>query len=469
LPNEHTATSLPFLSKYEPIGASEGSVDPLGLQNVAERLADLLLPGFTVRVERARCLTLATLAVEIGQDSALTSRDDDPQRAIIAFERLCVYALAREVDKTIRPLIYGFPGRLKALRAVEDKQPLMPSNYVRGPATNGLVGTYFRAARTGGLFNEDFNIQARGHELLRAWERETADSNWPELRKRVIQFLQRDLEDKDFNTKWAWFSELAYRCALNRTKVGERTILRGAIFDSGVGLQGSTLERLQMADCLHAYNPPKPEGEADLADQPSRGEIERSIVKQLAASQSTPLVHGPALQAVAQTILDYEGVARILTTAFDVLRYASRRGHSVSFADVLRDRQPADILKKSANALIGQAHRLRLQADSLQAANVAFTVPNRSAGEVIREIAVLIDSLPRDLDSRSLLQWLIKRHHDVQAGKSKQPWLLQDGSERFRFFQNYVLGEAPKSSAAFLFAYRLLNAYSVLDDLRLLN
>ena len=68
---------LPKLSTYEPIGAFEGSMDPLGLQNVAELLADLLLPGFTVRVERAKCLTLATLAVDLAHDPSLLQIHND--------------------------------------------------------------------------------------------------------------------------------------------------------------------------------------------------------------------------------------------------------------------------------------------------------------------------------------------------------------------------------------------------------
>ena len=42
----------PFLSAYDPLADGEGSIDPLGLAATYERLADIILPGITVRMGR---------------------------------------------------------------------------------------------------------------------------------------------------------------------------------------------------------------------------------------------------------------------------------------------------------------------------------------------------------------------------------------------------------------------------------
>jgi len=51
-----------------PLDPSEdppGSLDPLGTLAHAERLAEILLPGFTVRMWRAGLLTIATVAITV--------------------------------------------------------------------------------------------------------------------------------------------------------------------------------------------------------------------------------------------------------------------------------------------------------------------------------------------------------------------------------------------------------------------
>lgn len=49
--------ALPNPTPYDPAEDPPGSIDPLGTLHLSERLADLLLPGFTARMYRARFLT----------------------------------------------------------------------------------------------------------------------------------------------------------------------------------------------------------------------------------------------------------------------------------------------------------------------------------------------------------------------------------------------------------------------------
>jgi len=49
---------LPFLTAYDSLGGSSGSIDPLGALQTYGALADLLLPGVTTVTNRSRYLSM---------------------------------------------------------------------------------------------------------------------------------------------------------------------------------------------------------------------------------------------------------------------------------------------------------------------------------------------------------------------------------------------------------------------------
>ena len=54
---------LPFLTAYDPLGGSTGSIDPLGALQAYGSLADLLLPGVTTITTRSRYLSMLCAAL----------------------------------------------------------------------------------------------------------------------------------------------------------------------------------------------------------------------------------------------------------------------------------------------------------------------------------------------------------------------------------------------------------------------
>jgi hypothetical protein len=54
---------LPFLTAYDPLGGSSGSIDPLGALQTYGSLADLLLPGVTTITTRSRYLSMLCAAL----------------------------------------------------------------------------------------------------------------------------------------------------------------------------------------------------------------------------------------------------------------------------------------------------------------------------------------------------------------------------------------------------------------------
>src|ERR1035438_7136428 len=87
---------LPFLTAYDPLGGSSGSIDPLGALQTYVTLADLLLPGVTTITTRSRYLSMLCAALASAEKhrqilpgaSGLAQR----RKAVEPFERLWAVA-----------------------------------------------------------------------------------------------------------------------------------------------------------------------------------------------------------------------------------------------------------------------------------------------------------------------------------------------------------------------------------------
>src|SRR6266849_2793479 len=87
--------SFPFLTTYDPPGTSEGTLDPLGLYQIADQLAVQLVPAVRERMQRIRFLTAMAVGALVTEDL----EDDESQRdasPYLIWEWLVVEALVRE-------------------------------------------------------------------------------------------------------------------------------------------------------------------------------------------------------------------------------------------------------------------------------------------------------------------------------------------------------------------------------------
>jgi hypothetical protein len=93
---------LPFLTAYDPLGSTSGSIDPLGALQTYTSLADLLLPGVTTITTRSRYLSMICAAIGNAEKyraflpgaSGLAQR----RRAVEPFERLWAIACVAARD-----------------------------------------------------------------------------------------------------------------------------------------------------------------------------------------------------------------------------------------------------------------------------------------------------------------------------------------------------------------------------------
>jgi hypothetical protein len=67
--------TFPFLTSYDPPGTSEGTLDPLGLYQIADQLAVQLVPAVRERMQRIRFLTAMAVGAMVTEGF-----EDDPRQ-----------------------------------------------------------------------------------------------------------------------------------------------------------------------------------------------------------------------------------------------------------------------------------------------------------------------------------------------------------------------------------------------------
>lgn len=158
--------TFPFLTSYDPPGTSEGTLDPLGLYQIADQLAMQLVPAVRERMQRIRFLT----AMAVG--ALVTERlDDDPRQRdaspYLIWEWLVVEALMREMGDD--PNIWGVPGTLVARRALGQHGYLDARSYLKTPRVFGFHGVYKRRATHLGIVDVHLGPGPNAEGLVDAW------------------------------------------------------------------------------------------------------------------------------------------------------------------------------------------------------------------------------------------------------------------------------------------------------------
>jgi hypothetical protein len=160
----------PDLSEYDPPVAGEGSLDPMGLAAISDRLADRLVPGLRARMQRVRFVT----AMAVGATSCEALADELPADGIstpaICFEWLVIEGFVRRLSPQQIPP--GVPGSQKARAVINRKQRLSAATYLKGPAVFGFNGVYKPFAVDAGVAGMELEPGLRCAELTRVWEGE---------------------------------------------------------------------------------------------------------------------------------------------------------------------------------------------------------------------------------------------------------------------------------------------------------
>ena len=143
----------------------EGRLDPLGLGQLADRIADSYARPVRARMKRIRFLTSMALGGKITpelMDITPAVAGDTPE---IAFERVVIESLARAGARGLQ-LDTGIPGITKAQAALMGNLRLDARGYLKTPKVFGFSGVYRPLAATTGLLDPHGGTLPVGDSLL---------------------------------------------------------------------------------------------------------------------------------------------------------------------------------------------------------------------------------------------------------------------------------------------------------------
>ena len=207
----HHFELTPLLTDADAVESSEGGLDPLGTESLADKLAVKLVPGVRERQQHPRFLTATavslSLCAEFGDEVLARDGVSEPW---LVFEWYVVEGLVRTRGLTPKD-IRGLPGREKAARAIADGVPLSTKRYLKTPSVFGFHGIYRALALTLGIQHGE-RLGERGCELLALWAKErglggfvgTAGGPGKHFREQIGEALRLGLEKGAVARTKAW-------------------------------------------------------------------------------------------------------------------------------------------------------------------------------------------------------------------------------------------------------------------------
>lgn len=292
---------LPKLTAYHTIENSQGTLDPLGLDSIAVRLADHLAPSLRERMKHPRYLTAmavgAIICSEFGEDDLAADEVSAPWQV---FEWYVASAFVKYFEKGSIQL-RGLPGSEKTTNAKKEGVPLSATRYLKTPTVFGFNGVYRTLAKGIDLISEN-HAGEFGFQLVDVWEQEQdlngfrvkeKGTKGNEFRAKLVDAVKLGMKDGAVAKNWGWeyYNTIAERLAPKSPGKKEAALL----FKT-------------------------------LADHPTRGELINFLIsaegQKAINSESEKEFHTQLLKKAKETkanllaIQSYEKVSRLLYNAF---------------------------------------------------------------------------------------------------------------------------------------------------------
>lgn len=458
---------LPMATPLDPAEEPPGSLDPLGTLNYAERLAEELLPAFTVRMWRARLLTFAVVAAAVADRAVVLmgGREDVRLEARLAFERLFVSAIvglsSRDPANYARALPQ-LPGRDLASKALLAGEPLTRTNFLKGQAVNGPFGVIARLARQMELVDADGRLGRNSTSLLIAWSEDeqmpgVLDEDGPATRvgaawmndavKATVTCIGKREWPPQGNRIW---EQLAQRLRPDQIGQRERRTLLQTLETTPVRRRVLGL----LKDHVDLFR------EARLTS--GRGDVEKAV---LLRGVRPELGKDPIDRLIGDVITaadSYEQTASLLQQAFEGLIWALKhRGGRATPETVLGDERLNRHLGRTRLALGKTVPRLA------QAMSVLRNQPSLDTAQFVEPLARLREDVVSGSGcERDLAQAVLDRHARVQREKAKAQWIEREACWTLMPGENRVSGDAPPVwKDTYLHPFKISNAYAMLRDL----
>ena len=427
---------FPFLTSYDPPGSSEGSLDPLGLYQISDQLAVLLVPAVRERMQRIRFLTAMAVGAFVveGLEDDVRHRDASP---FLAWEWLVVEALLRTMAEDEG--LWGVPGSLVAARAIGQHGYLDARSYLKTPRIFGFHGVYKRLANHFGVVDVHLGPGPNAERLFEAWARDRGLGGVEGAKETIARWrraVQRSLSEAPPRTKPGWavedWRDLAEAFAPFKLLAREKRCLRDLLLAENDRSTGALPTLWEMQPALDDGN---------IEEEAVHNELERRMPG-----------FGPLLSAIRS----YEDFARGLQDGFDVLKAeaAARDVQGYPIPEIARDEQ----FIRSVGRL--HARFAATQAALGEAGGVGSAMQGAFA-ERFREFS-------EPMDAATLALTLCRHHEAIQRKKSaagKRPWFDRLGPDRV--FIRHAYREEPRDiqPGRYVHTYRTLPVRRFYQDL----
>lgn len=431
------AIPLPSLTEADPVVAGEGSLDPLGLALVADRLAEHLLPGLRARMRRVRFLTLAAAGALATDELGDAPPADGMSTPSICFEWLVLEAFARRGGKGAPLEASGVPGSTKVRSVLAQGKRLAYRNYLKSPSVFGFTGVYLPLARHLRVLDDERHPAANIAALTNAWEKDNG----------LTGFTNASLHTEGGRLRERIRTEV--RAALS---AGQCTTEPGAHLWS------------QLAECMHPLRPGPSERRLLAAwltssEEPVRAQLASFLAGQPLLSEAelvdSVFANHPSdeVRVRLTAMVAYEGVARLLDAAFHQLRYRSMHLGSVALspAEAARDEIIAKVAQAIPAAMLRASDRLAFLDSGL--------------------LTLFTDRLGRfavRMTPAEFVESIMAQHESVQAAKppkGKRPWFDRYGAGWVVRSPYWTEGAADLEGRWFVHPYRMASLQAFMKDL----
>ena len=415
---------IPFLTNYDPAGTSEGTLDPLGLYQIADQLATRLVPAVRERMQRVRFLTAMAIGGLV--TDGLDGHPDQPEaQPFLVWEWLVVEAIIRTLsdDSGVR----GVPGTLVTRRALAEYNYLDHRSYLKTPRIFGFHGVYKRLAIHLGLVDVHLGPRPQSERLVDAWARDAGygglqDPKCCKILDKWRHAVQRSLASNPARTRPGWkgddWKELAEAVAPHRARRREKKYLREALHAADDRALGALPAMWRLQGEFTGDN---------FAEEP----LHERLAEEL-----------PTCATLLKAIRAYELFCRGLHDGFDLLRAgaatADARGFEITSIGHDRD-----------------------FATSLHELDRRYEEAHRRLGEVAPSLAGLFDDrfdlFAEPMSPGQCALAMCEHHEKIQKHKSadgKLPWFDRLAPDRIYMRHRYREDRRPIAPDRFVHAYR---------------
>jgi len=449
----HHCALAPLLTEKDEAESSEGGIDPLGTEPLADALAVKLAPGVRERQRHPRFLTAMAVSLslcdELG-DEVVASDGVTP--AWLVFEWYVVEGLVRTRGQTPKD-IQGLPGRDKAARALADGVQLSPRRYLKNPTVTGFHGAFWQLASVLGI-EQGERLGGRGFDLLEVWAKDQALDGFvgtgggrgkdirQQLRKALRLGLQKGAVARTNGwAGWRFFSEhlAPYEFGRHEARFLSDALMEDAVSSRPKTQQNGASFRREVLEFLVS----------DEGRRLWRQEVSSRRFSERVFHEALRLRASADLRRLLLAIDIYERFARLAQDAFDDCLY--------------------EMTRKRGKVAATELGRL----DSVKAASQRLP---KMFGEVVDRLEPFGQALRFQQtfallsEAGSASHWverLIEHHRKTQKQKppdGKMAWLEGEGTS-FIIHPLYRRDEPARCDGSYVHFYRTIPLWSFASDL----